>query len=204
MFDQGVVKFFDSRKEKRYGFLILEDGTEIFFHFNDGQIILPGEEEPEFSGKSTMVIKGKPMGLRDPQKDDKIVFHRSPGYKGDKASPWDYLSHVERAQAIIAKRPPPTTYRVLKTMNSIGEQPGAPQVLWQGSSIAEVLRKFPLPRGNQSPSADPLLPYYSDSDNIFEVNRWWEKQEPDGSWVRCDDPRPLSGVLRTFEAINRR
>lgn len=195
----GTVKFFDARETKRFGFLRLESGEEIFFHFNDGQFIVAGGSYPEFSGKATIVRDGKTKRLRDPKVDDKLVFRRSMGSKGDKAAPWGYLTQWEATEQLIAKRP---VYRVLEVMNSIGKEPGEPKVLWQGSDLSELMRRFPLPRHGQSPSADPLLPYYSDSDNIFEVRRWWEKQHPDGSWERCEDPRPLPGVLRQFEAIS--
>lgn len=200
--ETGTVKWFNAQEGKRFGFLTLASGEEIFFHFNDGQFIEPGGNQPEFSGNPTRVIDGKTRRLADPKPEDKLVFRRSMGSKGDKAAPWGFISQWERAETIIARRP---IYRVLKTMNSVGRDPGAPEVLWKGSDVSEALRKFPLPTGRQSPSADPLLPYYSDSDNIFEVRHWWEKKgqnDSDDAWERCDDPRPLPGVLRNFEAIS--
>lgn len=197
----GTVKFFDSRETKRFGFLKLDDGTEIFFHFNDGQIIRAGGQVPEFTGKSTVVVDGRPRGLRDPRLDDKIVFFRTSGTRGDKASPWGFQSQWLAAEATITKRP---FYRVLELMTSTGQTPGEPKALWTGSDMSDLLRKFPVPSGNRSPGSDPLLSYYADSDNIFEIRRWWEIRRDDGSWERCNDPRPLTGVLRTFEAINRR
>lgn len=100
----------------------------------------------------------------------------------------------------IANRP---VYRVLKVMASIGEE-GTPEVLWEGQDLTQALRKFPVPSSRTSPSADPLLPYWSDSDNIFYVRHWWEKKNPNGEWEKCNDPRPLSGVLRQFERISQR
>jgi cold shock CspA family protein len=206
--EQGTVKVFFSAKERRYGFLRLTSGEEIFFHFGDGDIIVPGKEAPEFSGKAQIEVKGQVQGLRDPQKDDVIMFERAEGSKGPVARPWGFKSHYDRAGKIIAKRPPPTYYRVLKSSGSLGEagtpeNPKDARVLWEGTDLEAVLKKYPLPRGNQSPGSDPLLSYYSHDDG-FEVRHWWEKRREDGTWELCEDPRPLSGVLRTFERINHR
>jgi hypothetical protein len=200
--NQGVVKFFDAREGKRFGFLKLENGNDLFFHFNDGQVIVDGKKAPEFSGSAVIEVNGKTRGLRDPRPDDILLFEPIYGNKGPKASPWGYLSHWTRAEEIIAARP---VYRVLKTMNSVGETPRhEPEILWEGSDLEDLLKKFPLPKGNRSPGSDPLLPYYSDNDNIFEVHRWWEVKLPDGSWKQTRDPRPLPGVLRQFESISYR
>mgnify|MGYP001613302669 CR=1 FL=1 len=37
--ETGTVKWFDAREGKRFGFIKLESGEELFFHFNDGQYI---------------------------------------------------------------------------------------------------------------------------------------------------------------------
>lgn len=200
--ETGTVKWFNV--QKRFGFIVRDDDLdgylpdELWFHFNEGQIIdaVPGKSEPEFVGKT---VKGS--ALRDPKEGDRVRFRVIGDGKGrSKASPWGYYSHYKRAVEIIGKRPPPTTYRVLETMNAIGEKPPEPKVLWEGTNLEELLKRCPLPRGNQSPSADPLLPYYSDSDNIFEIHRWFE-QKTEVGWEKCPDPRPLSGVNRQFERI---
>lgn len=204
--ETGTVKFFDVREGKRFGFVVVETGLwkgkEVFFHGNDVQFIKAGKEEPEFTGSATNTYKGKTYRQRDPKPGDMIVFHVTQGYRGDKASPWAHKSNYDWAIEVIAKRPAPTTYtyRVLEVMNSIGKQPGEPKVLWEGSDLDDLLRRYPVPSGRQSPSADPLLPYSSDSDNIFEVHRWFERKTEAG-WERCSDPRPLSGANRQFERI---
>lgn len=198
------VKWFNSANDKRYGFLMLEDGREVFFHFNDGQFVEPGEKEPQFTGSPKRVHNGKTYRLKDPLAEDEVVCVLSEGSRGPKAFPWSTKPIWDLAQGVIDKRP---IYRVLKTMNAIGHDSGTPEILWQGTDLSEALRKFPLPTGRQSPSADPLLSYWRDTDEIFEVRRWWEakaQNAPDDAWERCDDPRPLPGVLRNFEAINRR
>lgn len=202
--ETGTVKQFNV--QKRFGFIVRDDDLDgrlpdqLWFHFNEGQVIdaMPGKSEPEFVGKT---VKGS--ALRDPKEGDRVRFQViGDGTGRSKASPWGYDSHFKRAIEIIGKRPPPTTYRVLETMNSIVEDPGVPKVLWEGTDLGELLRKYPVPTGRQSPSADPLLPYYSDSDNIFETRYWFEKKTETG-WEGCPDPRPLSGVNRQFERITR-
>lgn len=139
------------------------------------------------------------MELSIPKQGDKIIFMRTRTPKGVKAAPWGYYTQWQSVELAIANRP---VYRVLEVMNTIGKA-GEPKVLWEGSDLSDLLRRYPLPKGKQSPSADPLLPYWGDTDNIFEVRRWWEVKQPDGSWKSCNDPRPLSGVLRQFERIQR-
>jgi len=186
--ETGTVKFFNAQQGKRFGFVRTESGEELFFHFNDGEFIIPGKVQPEFSEKAQMTIKGQLRSLRDPQRDDIVIFNRKRGSGGWIASPWGYKSHYERALEIIAKRSAPTIYRVLETMNNLGKQPGEPKVLWEGSDLDDLFIRYPVPSGRQSPSADPLLPYWSDTDNIFEVRRWFERKTEVG-WEQCPDPR---------------
>lgn len=92
----GIVKFFDERGNKRYGFIRVldsdgnETGEEIFFHFNDGELIdtvLLGEII--FRGSGSAVLGGKQITIDPPRKGDKIFFHRKDGKEGKpKACPW--------------------------------------------------------------------------------------------------------------------
>jgi hypothetical protein len=83
-------------------------------------------------------------------------------------------------------------YRILEGTGGWGkspspENPEGAWVKWQGSDLQELKKLFPIPIG-RSPSADPLLSFWS-SDDGFEVRRWWEKQNADGTWAQCKDPR---------------
>lgn len=204
MIEQGEVKFFDNRNGKRFGFLIVHEGgvpteEEIWFHFNDGEFIVAGGKDPKFSGKATSEHEGKTARLRDPKRGEVLVFQRSLGRKGDKASPWGYLPNWQEAEEIIANRP---MYRVFKHQGFRGEYKSDPEILWEGSDLEELLKKYPLPTGSRSPGADPLISFWSHDDGP-ESKHWFERQEKDEPWERCDDPRPLPGVLRVLEAINR-
>ena len=201
----GTVKWFDTREGKKFGFVTDEDGKEIFFHFNDGRLIRVNvtKRRPEFSDEPTFKTKEGIRRLRDPKPGDQIVFTRTQGYKGDKASPWCFKSIYDKAIEQVAKLPEPTVYRVLETMNDVGEKSAEPKVLWEGSDLEALLARYPVPSGRQSPSADPLLPYWSDPDNIFETRHWFERKVGE-SWEQCPDPRPLSGANRQFERITNR
>lgn len=85
----GTVKFFDSRDNKRFGFIAVDGGGEIFFHFNDGENIEASGDEPRFCG-------GKLN--REPKKGDVVVFERKSGYKGAKAAPWGFERNHRRAE----------------------------------------------------------------------------------------------------------
>lgn len=196
-FEEAVVEWFNPAQDKRYGFLRATDGASIFFHFSDGRFILADGNEPKYAD-ATLVRGGKTFHLRDPQKDDVIVINRVRRPKGLAAVPWGHKSHLNRAREQIAKRP---TYRCLHTMGAWGQKDVVPTVVWEGKDLQEVSRKYPIPTGRRSPSADPLISFYSHDDG-FEIRHWWEKKTGDGEWERCEDPRQLSGVLRTFERIN--
>ncbi len=187
--ESGIVKFFDSRDNKRFGFLRLESGEEIFFHFNDGENLEEGDEEPQFCG-------GRPG--HDPQKGDRLVFERNHGYKGPKAAPWGFAQDYERIQKAIDSRP---RYRVWKQDGWWpNKQWFEPKIIWEGTSVKELLRKYSLQHG-RSPICDALISFWSHDDGI-QVRHWFERQEPDGTWKRCQDPRPLSPVLRQLERAN--
>lgn len=78
--EKGTVKFFDSRDNKRFGFIRLESGEEIFFHANDGR-------KTEAKGIEVKFIDEPISGL--PKVGNELVFERTVGGDGrPKASPW--------------------------------------------------------------------------------------------------------------------
>ena len=81
--ETGKVKFFDTRPDKRYGFILVDGGTEqLFFHYNDGQFLIAGKTQPKFSDKATVVSQGKTYRMGDPKQDDLVVFERADGLEG--------------------------------------------------------------------------------------------------------------------------
>ena len=196
-FEEVVVDWFNPAPEKRFGFVRANDGTNIFFHFSDGRFILADGSQPKYAD-ATLTRKGKVFHLRDPRGGDTIVINSVRREKGLAAVPWGFKSHYDTAMERIAKRP---VYRCLKTMGSWGQKDLEPSVVWEGKDLEEVMRRYPVPTGHHSPGADPLISFYSHDDG-FEIRHWWEKKVGDGEWERCEDPRDLSGVLRTYERIN--
>lgn len=70
--EKGVVMFFDSRPEKRFGFMLDASGNKVFFHYNNG-----GNH-------------GARTRSRVPMKDDEIYFVRIDGDRGPKARLWAF------------------------------------------------------------------------------------------------------------------
>lgn len=174
--EAGIVKFFDSRDNKRFGFIIVNGGGEIFFHFNDGENIKAGNNKPQFSD-------GKLKS--EPKKGDRIVFERSSGYKGPKAAPWGFADDYERAKKEIALRPAPTTYRVVEQYTTPGsDKKGEPKVLWEGSDITKLCEKYPRPSDHRM---DDLQNF-----SCGDFDKWirFEHMTGDG-WESCKDPRPV-------------
>lgn len=179
----GIVKFFDSRDNKRFGFLRFDGQTnDIFFHFNDGCRIIPGEDElPVFLENSRVV--------RDPQKGDRVFFNLRFNNKGSKACPWGFLSEYEDAELVILKRP---RYRVIHTFDSPPGTSGEPHIEWggeKGRSLKDLCDRYPRDRH------DSLAPF-SDSDNIFDSHYDFQANYGNG-WKKIEDPRPIvNGFVR--------
>ena len=179
--EEGIVKFFDSRDNKRFGFIIDENGKEIFFHFNDGENIIAGKEDAVFS-------EGK---LRtEPKKGDAIVFIRTPGSKGPKASPWGFAQDYDRATMEIDSRSAPDVFRVMKQTTVCGNAPGKPEVLWEGSDIRLLCAKYPRTSDHR---VDDLYSTFSCGDFSHQI--WFEIKTENG-WKDTKDPRPISSGRR--------
>lgn len=189
MVEKGIVKFFDEREGKRFGFLIVLDanGTptkeEIFFHYNDGKLIGNDGEVPIFMGHTTK-RDGRLKRLRRPQKDDKLIFERSEGRKGDKASPWGYVSSWDKQVDWLANRP---VYRVVKTGSNYGKPYST--TVWEGTDIIDLSAQYPVRSESRSRrgTADRLGAGTADNGDMY----WHHNFEilVDGDWRPCDDPR---------------
>ena len=163
----------------------------------------PGETEPIWEQPSrTRETRQIPFAYEGAR----IAYQlgNKPGDPRTRALPWTFEEDYIRIADEIGRRP---VYRAMEKISLFGTDEGEKaKEIWRGSQEA-ALKRFPLPNGRQSPSSDLMLPYYADSDQIFETRRWWETKPTDfdeNSWERCDDPRRLPGVLRTFEQMNRR
>lgn len=210
----GIVKFFDERDGKKFGFLIVldEDGQrteeEIFFHFNDGQFVeIKG-------GEITFIGPVFTNGLRmwHPQAGEKLAFGRSPGRNDhDKACPWTYANAYGNR---VSKLTEPY-YRVTEvTKYGYGDDRDTRKVIWEGQGSNEMSRQYPI-RVLSDKLDDPLaqsanLPAGSTTHYLFEV--WVSEDVADGQegeaiqipgrWEPCDDPRERSELARKLEAIS--
>ena len=162
--EMGIVTFFE--KNKLFGFAAFEKGKgKIFFHLNDVGNIVAGENEPVFSA----TISFKEL----PKENDYIVFRRSSDSRGRlKAAPWGFADDYLQALEEIESRPIYRLigqYRMQKT-----EKHSEPEVLWQGSNITNC--------------KSIVSAFYKRIDG-FNARCWFEKQQEDGNWKRCEDPR---------------
>jgi len=171
MFEKGAVKFFDSRDNKRFGFIRLESGEEIFFHFNDGRNMEAGKDRPEWCDP--------PRGKRlwDPKANDVLVFERTIGNQGPKASPWTHEQLYLRAMKVINSRP---RYRVMEQITTAGSEPGEPIKLWEGTDLND-------PNLTRAWHPQHDRPFFAHDDG-FEIRKWFEVLTQ-GDWVKTEDPR---------------
>ena len=92
--ETGIVKFFDSRDNKRFGFIKLESGEEIFFHFNDGRVATSEVDGWIHWLRPDEVYRSY---LEYPKIGDRLMFERTQGKKGPKASPWTTEKYYKEA-----------------------------------------------------------------------------------------------------------
>lgn len=158
-----------------YGFVRTDEGEEIFFHITEGRELEEGDEEPEFSERR----------VRDPKEGEHLVFQVSTGFsKGKqkpKACPWGYTQEYDRIQGQIANRP---NYRVMQQYQIPGSGPMEPTVLWQGTNLKELCRKYPR---LEDIRMDDLFSGFSCGD--FDKFVWFERSVGE-VWSLCEDPRP--------------
>ena len=182
MLTTGTVKFFDSRDNKRFGFIRKENGQEVFFHLNDfGPLSLDNATGDIEFGRNG-------AASRMPSKGDVLVFSEAPGRKGPKASPWAFVDQYEplkkRSDRIVSANS--VVYRVMHQYSYPGGGKDDPLVKFEGT-LKELNKKHPKPEDYRY---DDLFPTFGCSD--FDETRWFERKEGD-EWVNCDDPRtPLS------------
>ncbi|MBX4181314.1 cold shock domain-containing protein [Candidatus Parcubacteria bacterium] len=85
--ETGYVKFFDTREGKLFGFLVDDNGVELFFHYSGGcTVAIDGNQELTFE-------QAPP---RYPKKGDYLKFRRGRNAKGPMAKAWCFQDEYER------------------------------------------------------------------------------------------------------------
>jgi hypothetical protein len=166
--------------DRRFGFLKLDEGSQLFFHLHSGAIIAAGGSDPEFGA---LAIRSQRQ-TREPKIGDRLAFRR--GRSNDdrpKAEPWGYASEWEVARETIARRP---VYRVFDQWGDPREGTWKePELLWQGTNLDDAFSRW-----RQPSLKDTGGPTY-EHDMIFQHRSWWEKKrqdEPDDAWKECNNP----------------
>lgn len=207
--EHGVVKFFDDRDGKKFGFLEVLDedgqktGDEIFFHFNDGQFVdIVGGDEIQFVGR----VFENGVHMWHPKIGDKIAFDVSTGKDGrDKACPWTYAEGYDNR---VRKLTEPY-YRVTKvTKLGYGGPGDSSNVIWEGQGSDELSKEYPI-RVLDGKLDDPLsrstnFTAGSTTHYVFEVyvdddivdGLYGGGVVVPGGWVECEDPRFRAELAR--------
>lgn len=163
----GIVRFFDSRDNKRFGFISIGFGQDIFFHLNDQRSVVV-----DVSGDT--VFTPINSGGKVPKVGDRIVFTVARGDGGrPKASPWTFEEDCLR----LNERHP---FRFV--VQSFGE----PEVLWEGSDVSDAARRFP-PEDRDEEGKNVYVMHDMNSGTYG----WFERKVGSG-WVSCSDPCPRS------------
>ncbi len=94
----GTVKKFDS--DRKFGFIQLESGPDLFFHLNNGATA------SEVNGE--VVFSGKPTGT--PTEGSLLIFKIGEGKRGSAAIPWALASDLDQvsttAKPVVISKPP--------------------------------------------------------------------------------------------------
>ena len=207
--EHGVVKFFDDRDGKKFGFLKVlneddqETGEEIFFHFNDGQFVdIVGGDEIQFVGR----VFENGVHMWHPKIGDKIAFDVSTGKDGrDKACPWTYAEGYDNR---VRKLTEPY-YRVTKvTKLGYGGPGDSSNVIWEGQGSDELSKEYPI-RVLDGKLDDPLsrsTNFAAGSTTRYTFEVYVDDDIVDGlygggvvvpgGWVECEDPRFRAELAR--------
>ena len=90
----GRVKFYKARPSERYGFIVKDEGGEVFFGRTDGFVVEPGPFEPRWTTRRLD---------RDPVKGERVAFEEVDSHNGSKAR-WtyenDYLSAKQLSRPV--------------------------------------------------------------------------------------------------------
>jgi cold shock CspA family protein len=208
--EHSVVKFFDDRDGKKFGFLKVlneddqETGEEIFFHFNDGQFVdIVGGDEIQFVGR---VFAENGLHMWHPKIGDKVAFDVTAGKNGrDKACPWTYAEGYDNR---VRKLTEPY-YRVTKvTKLGYGGPGDTSDVIWEGQGSDELSGEYPI-RVLDGKLDDPLARSVnfaagSTTRYVFEVyvdddivdGTYGGGVVVPGGWVECEDPRFRAELAR--------
>jgi hypothetical protein len=208
--EHGIVKFFDDREGKKFGFLKVldedsqETGEEIFFHFNDGQFVeIVGGDEIKFTGR----IAKNGVYLVYPQIGDKLAFDRASGKDGrDKASPWTYAAAYDHCVRMLTE----PRYRVVReTKLGFGGLGDSSEVIWEGQGADELSARYPI-RVRDGMLDNPLARstnFSAGSTTRYSFQVWVDDDVADGPydqsgvfvpgrWLECEDPRYISERAR--------
>ncbi len=137
----GLVRWFDRRLDKRFGFITLDwknpKEEDIFFHLNDNAIVYGDAGQPYFRTDPA----NKPARL--PEEGDLVVFETQHPPRGPKAKPWAYLHDYE---AIVRGISPQPLYRLVGHyhISDGGKEKKGPRIIfWGGLSLDSLYLRYP-------------------------------------------------------------
>lgn len=212
--EHGIVKWFDPRSNKQFGFLCVldengkETGGELFFHLGDGEWVDIVEDNIEFVGPN-FSDGGHPISAYAPTAGTILAFLRAPGKDGrEKACPWTLAEGYDNR---VRKLTEPF-YRVTKSTKLGYGGPGdTSQVIWEGQGATALSAEYPI-RVLDGKLDDPLTQWAdmsagSTTRYSFEIRATPGMTDdtscpPEGYWLSCPDPRPRSDMARELESAS--
>jgi cold shock CspA family protein len=167
--ETGTVKFFHSDSARRYGFLTLPDGSEMFFHWNDGGPVIEDDGESEIQTR---------MPVKQPIEGDVIRFRRGEGSQGkEKAIPWCFATGERSWENPTADER--QIYRLVRQRSRPGRN-FPPRAIWTGKNLATADATVPggIPRSIRPEDGG-------------HVKYWFEIERGSDQWQKCDAPRGI-------------
>lgn len=187
----GIVKFFDDRPGKRFGFLtVLDDdgqptGVELFFHFNGGQFVEFIDDENGYPSDIDFIGRRFPNGtmISPPEVGDRLAFEWGENKKGPMVARWTHAQAYENRVKQLTE----PSYRLILVGRAYGGNP-AFRKLYDFGKAFELDERYPV-RVLRGRLDDPLEPHKLES---FE----FERERSPGSWETASDPRIFSERAR--------
>jgi len=188
----GIVKFFDNRSDRRFGFLKAldkdgkETGEEIFFHMGDGEWVETVHGEVKFIGPN-FADGGSPVYA--PSTGNRLAFQRASGKGGrDKACPWTYAEAYENRRNKLTA----PLYRVSKKVR-LGHGGGIdPEIIWEGRGANALSAEYPIRvlDGKVVDQFERAVNFVTGNVTRYYFEVWVETDSIPGHWESCEDPRP--------------
>lgn len=197
--ERGSVKrIFHRADGSWYGFLDIKAGPDLYFDIGGHRGVKIRDNRPGFFSNWDEEIPLPPRGAV-------VVFEWGSNEVGTIAAEWTLESEwnevakgitqdknednapAQRRAVPLPNLTPGAVCRVLEQRQEVGDPPGVPRTIWEGSDLDELNRLHPRPVKQKEDLLRPRVP--TDGSGRVWLIHDWQELLPNGYWRPCQDPR---------------